>query len=148
MGASNRNYEFAQLINRNFKPQPILVVADGKGELAKELNILGYQVRVIEWKPRWKKINGITYQKGWFDRDYNVTENLIVGMHPDEATAEIVLCARKHNINFAIVPCCVLGKESKGVHGFNTWISKLEYLAKESQKTFLKFGGKNLALWG
>ena len=33
--------------------------------------------------------------------------SLIIGMHPDEATVDIVDVALAKKINFAVVPCCV-----------------------------------------
>ena len=38
---------------------------------------------------------------------------LLIGMHPDQAAGEIAQVGLKHNIPFAIVPCCVYSKSFK-----------------------------------
>lgn len=149
MGDSRRNEIFANFIVRNFpKAKRILVVADGKGELAALLT-KKYIVKVIEARPRQTiKRKRLTYKKGWFDTSYEVTEDLIVGMHPDEATAEIVKSARKYKKKFAIVPCCIKGIEAHGVRGFTEWVKKLMKLGKPCRHSILKFSGKNIVIWG
>ena len=108
----------------------VLVVADGKGELSRKLANKGLMVRVIEAKPRWegKPHKNVTYQKGWFTADTEITEDLIVGMHPDEATGEILLAADRQEKPFAVVPCCAVGRYSQNMAriGYPEWIQKLK----------------------
>lgn len=153
MGDSRRNIIFADFIFRQFgkKPKTCLVIADGKGELALLLS-KKYLTRVIEAKPRQTKTRKrVKYTKGWFSYDDPIIEDIIVGMHPDEATAEIVKAARKNHKKWAIVPCCLKGLEAHGVQNFTDWIKKLTMLgggAGSVRQTRLKFSGKNTVLWG
>jgi Zinc finger C-x8-C-x5-C-x3-H type (and similar) len=80
--------------------------------------------------------------------------SLIFGMHPDQATEPIVDFAVKHNISFAIVPCCVFARESpdrmldgKPVVSYEDFVAYL--MAKDSriQKSFLTFDGRNQCLY-
>lgn len=151
MGDSRRNKLFATFIVKQFsKVKTVLVIADGKGELARKLANKGLQVRVIENKPRFegRGHNGITYRKGWFDRNCVFDEDLIVGMHPDEATAEILLAGEKNRKSWAIVPCCVKGTEAKNIDGYRNWMRKLKQLCRNAcQEYTLKISGKNIVLF-
>lgn len=150
MGDERRNDVFALFIKRQFpRAKIILVVADGKGILARKLANKGFQCFVIENKPRFEgnKHPNITYKKGWFTRDSEVEADVIVGMHPDEATSEIIRAAIKNNKPFAVVPCCIKGKDSNGINGFQNWLKKLEFLAGSCRKTQLPISGKNIVLY-
>jgi len=128
----------------------VLVVADGKAQIARKLADRGIRTRIIEADPRYAGDPHplVTCEEGWFDRDTPVREQLIIGMHPDEATAEIILAANKHQIPFAVVPCCVLGPEAEGVRrNFFAWIKKLKELAGECQEKEINIDGKNLVLY-
>ena len=94
MGDARRHRMFAGFINKTYPSvQTVLIVAGGKGRIARLLARKGVRVRVIEAEPRYsgKPDPLITYEKGLFDRNSSVTEELIVGMHPDHATAEIIV---------------------------------------------------------
>lgn len=150
MGASNRNSIFAAFIIRNFgKCKSVLVVADGKGELA-ALLAKRFKVRVIEAKPRQKVMRKrVNYKKGWFTKDSAVTEDLIVGMHPDEATWPIIAAAKKNKKRWAVVPCCIKGGiETHGVKNYHGWINKLIAFGRPCKSTTLPMNGKNIVIWG
>lgn len=149
MGDSRRHAVFAQFLVRNFpRAEMFVAVADGKGVLARELADKKKTVIVIENSPRLegRLHKRIRYTKGWFTRESNVVGDVIVGMHPDEATAEIVLFARRHRIPFAVVPCCCKGHGSNGVAPAN-WLRALEKMAGGCRKTPLRFSGKNVVLY-
>lgn len=152
MGDPKRNIIFANFIKRNFSPKKyssVLVIADGKGELALELSG-SYKVRVIEAKPRQiDRRKRVKYTSGWFTESTPVEQDFIVGMHPDEATGAIILAARRNNKHFAVVPCCIKGGlETHGVSSFTAWINKLRSLAgRYVNQTTLGFSGKNTVLW-
>ena len=152
MGDSNRNTKFATFIARNFpKAKTALVVADGHGELARSLANKKIAVTVVEAKPRFVgRIHPlITYKQGWFTEDSEVEADIIVGMHPDEATSEIILAARKNKKPFAIVPCCCVGKGSSGLsrNNFAAWVKRLNDMACGCYTAMLKISGKNLILY-
>ena len=153
MGDAHRHEVFSAWVVRHFPPKKYktcLVVADGKGYLSAELS-KHYRVRAIEAKPRqeiWRK--KVTYQEGWFMKNDPVSENFIVGMHPDEATAQIILAADRVKVPFAVVPCCVKGgMETHGIRSEREWLSKLKSLTtKEVFEEKLRMNGKNIVLWG
>jgi len=149
MGDPKRNEVFASFIRRNFpKAETALVVADGHGLLARKLANKKFKVRVIENNPRFagRRHKRIQYEKGWFTRNTSVVEDVVVGMHPDEATAEIILAAESAKKGWAVVPCCLKGVEASGVHNFAGWLRKLASLAP-CRSTHLKMTGKNTVLW-
>ena len=151
MGDTRRHKAFVRFVNRTFPwVRTVLIVADGKAQIARMLAARGVRVRVIEADPRYAgELDPLlTYEEGWFDRDTPVSEELIVGMHPDEATAEIILAANKNGIPFAVVPCCVLGRETEGVRkNFFAWRKKLKELAGGCCEQELDMDGKNLVLY-
>jgi hypothetical protein len=153
MGDTRRNTVFAQFITKNFgrKAKTILVVADGKGELARALANKGFRVRVVEHKPRFvgRGHKRIQYNSGWFDEFSPIPEDVIVAMHPDEATGEVILAAKRLRKPFAIVPCCIKGKLSSGVGSFAGWVNKLMAEHGNCRCTVLKgMNGKNVVIYG
>jgi len=150
MGDSRRAEIFARWISRNFPHvKSILCVADGRGELARRLANKKYLVRVIEYRPRFegRAHKRIQYQKGWFSEDTEIHEDLVVGMHPDEATAPIILAAKKSKKPWAVVPCCIKGPCSDGVGSFKGWVARLKSLDYPVHDTMLKMNGKNTVLY-
>ena len=152
MGDARRNEVFATFITRQFpRAKTVLVVADGKGELSRKLANKGLRVRAIEAKPRFngRAHKGIDYRAGWFSRDCPVPEDLVVAMHPDEATAEVILAAKAAGKPVAIVPCCRCGDPAitSGVRNYPGWLNKLKTLYPPMLETQLKFDGRNIVLW-
>lgn len=74
---------------------------------------------------------------------------LIAGLHPDQATEHIVDCALKHNLSFAIAPCCVFPttKAGKTTLTFQEWCQHLKQKHKDIQQTYMNVQGKNLILY-
>ncbi|TMW55928.1 hypothetical protein Poli38472_008576 [Pythium oligandrum] len=82
--------------------------------------------------------------------------SMLVGMHPDEATDEIVDVAVQYNKPFAIVPCCVFGHKfperrvpqtDSKVVSYEDLVAYLQAKDARIQKAFLPFDGKNLVLF-
>ena len=73
-------------------------------------------------------------------------------MHPDEATGEIIRYAGVFGIPYAVVPCCIVGKDSLGVSNFQDWLNRLKSIATKGNLTFheytLKMSGKNIVIFG
>lgn len=152
MGDLRRNEIFAHFIRMQFSPKKfpsVLVVADGKGELAQYLSKWYRRVRVIENQPRQIFLRKkVTYTKGYFTSLTPVEESFIVAMHPDEATSEVVKSGKYNSLRWAIVPCCVKGTDTHGIHNYRDWLIKLAKLAHMQTKTTqLPFNGKNTVLW-
>lgn len=147
MGDTNRNISFAAFIVKQFpNVKSVLVVADGEGELSKEIANYGLAVRVIEAKPRMKKSHvNVKYTKGWFTSDTKIDEDLIVGMHPDEATGEILLGAKKQNKSYAVVPCCSVGRYAENIE-YTDWIKKLVGIFR-CEQYHLNIKGRNIVLY-
>lgn len=133
MGDSHRNAVFVKFIQNHWpKAQRVLCVADGNGELSVLLADAGYLVRAIEPHPRHLvRHQRVSREKKLFSDSICVTEDLIVAMHPDEATAEVILAAKRYHIPFAVVPCCVKGRDDIicNVSGRRQWVNKLISLA-------------------
>ena len=151
MGDERRNVEFARFIVKQFpKAKSVLVVADGKGELARKLANKGLSVRVVENKPRFegRKHTLISYKKGWFNAGWQIEEDVVVAMHPDEATGEILAAANAQGKPFAVVPCCAVGKFSKNINRRRggDWIKRLKGLFPCSEAT-LRISGRNTVLY-
>lgn len=152
MGDANRNIEFAQFIRRQFpKARTVLVVADGKGELSRRLANKGLRVRTIERNPRFdgRAHKGIDYRRGTFSRDTTISEDIVVAMHPDEATAEVILAARAQRKPFAVVPCCHKGDPAiaGGVSNYEGWLRRLIALWPPMQEGALHISGRNRVLY-
>lgn len=108
MGDSRRFVVFANFIKNNFPfVKNILDVAGGQyGYLNIELTKLGYNVVTVD--PRIKNPN-VKHIRCLFDDSFDVSQfDLLVGLHPDEATEYIFRCAKKYNKPYAVVPCCFL----------------------------------------
>ena len=79
----------------------------------------------------------------------------VVGMHPDQAAEHICDFGLKHEIPFAVVPCCVYSKQfPKRKLPNGTLVKSYEQLLKHLQskdrrirKNRLPFEGKNIVLW-
>lgn len=156
MGDERRHSEFAKVVIKQFpKAKNIINVADGKGILSRKLANKGFTVLAVEKKPRFigKNHNRIDYKKMLFSEQSNLPEaDAIIGMHPDEATGEIIGYAINNKIPFAVVPCCLLGKFSENVEDYKSWLNKLERTANihgfTTNRIQLKISGKNIAIIG
>jgi hypothetical protein len=157
MGDSRRGALFAQFIVRQFpRASFILDIAGGKGQVARSLANKGRRVHIIDAKPRLEGRTHplISYQKGFFQAEdklrNHIKPDLIIGLHPDEATGEIIRFASRHCIPFAVVPCCIKGRDANGVSNFRGWLNKLIDLAEGLvvSEYQLKMAGKNITLYG
>jgi hypothetical protein len=98
------------------------------------------------------------------------TNLLLLGLHPDQCTEDIVDVALEHNLPFAVVPCCVFpdlfptrkywkevgircGNSSEGgskLQPARTYSDFLEYLMQKDDRIktkALSFKGKNIVLY-
>ena len=124
---SLRNSEFANfLVDKfgleNIKKGFVLDIAGGKGLISYFLSTsFGIKCKIVDPrgatlpKPKRKELKKrniiIEEERKMFTLD-TCDElikgcSLIIGMHPDEATVDIVDVALAKKINFAVVPCCV-----------------------------------------
>lgn len=137
-------------------------VGGGRGDVSFFLHELGHDATIIDSRaarlPRWIKrsLRRESVKQGRLvelprvvgkvqDTDLQAFD-LIVGLHPDEATEHIVRTAIKYNKEFAVVPCCVFPidgvKRSK-----ENWRDYLISLSKDIVTTTLPIRGENLVLY-
>lgn len=83
---------------------------------------------------------------------------LLLGLHPDQCTEDIVDAALQSNGSFAIVPCCVFPdlfpsreycneKEDLPVRTYDDFLKYLMQKDKDIQMATLPFDGKNIVLY-
>ena len=163
MGDKRRNRVFAEFIRDTFSNNVrVADVAGGNGELgfllqselSKEVTLVDPSARPFpSWvrdylkehesdpgahEMRRLKVNVDKVQFDQFD--------LLVAMHPDEATEPAIRAAISFNIDFAVVPCCPFPLEGKKQFG-KEWIRHLASLAPNIKTTRLGFSGPNTCLW-
>lgn len=157
MGDPRRFNLMADLIAENFpdKAAAIADVAAGKGHLKAALYLRGYR-KVTAWDRRRKLAKARPGQRfQLFDyrnapRDYR----LVVGMHPDEATDQIILYAAKHRVPFVVCPCCIKPSATAydGAPTFAAWANHLRALAAAGRMALeeiaLPMEGRNLVMIG
>jgi hypothetical protein len=122
--ADKRRFDlFAQLLVERF-PQALRVfdVAGGQGKLNEALAKLGRSVTTFDL--RHKRLP-VRYAERIFTLEEPCEADLVVGMHPDGATRVIIEYAAKHQLSFAVVPCC-----SDNSMPYNPWRRHLAELAR------------------
>lgn len=158
MGDSRRFDLFAKLIARCFPKDRYRKVADvagGKGYLQVALRTLGYNVTTFDKrKGRKNRPNRFQYQYRYFDKKIKDKFDLLVGMHPDEATDVVIAEAAKRKIPFVLCPCCIMPNAIVywGVHKYWSWFEHLEKEAKkrgyDTQRAKLPMNGKSWCIIG
>jgi hypothetical protein len=110
MGDARRFDVFAEEISRRWPDRSLRIadVAGGKGGLHAGLYCRGYH-KVWTFDTRHRKAHRRYYRHQLFTMDTRIREgcDLVVAMHPDEATDIAMAWAMKHRIPFAVVPCCI-----------------------------------------
>ncbi len=163
MPTERRRFEIvADFVARHFPPpatRTVLDVGGSMGILAYHLARRGYVATVID--PRRKAVKRhfrkLAQKGGFISRLHyerrvllpSDTADLLVGLHPDEATEALVEQAVRLRAAFVVVPCCVMPRD--GVHRtFEEWCDHLRALAAATHSVHtevLPMNGANLALW-
>ncbi|KAJ8614589.1 hypothetical protein CTAYLR_004969 [Chrysophaeum taylorii] len=144
----------------------ILDVAGGNGGLAWELQVVyGFEATTLDarilkpWCRRRRKIlrkcQTAAPEKiqGMFgDEVILATEpDLVVGLHPDEATEAIVDAALKYGLPFAVVPCCVFAELFPARRGVSSYSKFCDYLQAKDPRhikvDLLNIDGKRKVLY-
>lgn len=134
MGDPRRFDQFASLIQRHFPSSTrIADVAGGKGYLQCALRWRGFtSVHTFD------KRQGRKHRPGRFEYSYRLFDELVgtpfdllVGMHPDEATDVIIVEAARRRVPFAVSPCCIkpFARAYFGAYSFSGWLAHLTALA-------------------
>ena len=154
----------------------VLDVAGGKGDVSVELAQHGVACTVVEpnlrAKPAKRRVAGggsgaahaIQWRQATFVGDEtDLPEfDLIVGLHPDQATEPIVDAALQTRKAFAVVPCCVFaserprivrtkGGQDRAVVSYGEFVDYLQQKAAAAGRSchlaFLPVRGKNRVLY-
>jgi len=148
-GDETRFKEIADFVNIKFgnSIKYIADVAGGQGALSRILNKkYNYQSEVID--PREYQIVGINNRKCHYSYQMADYYDLIIGLHPDEATKDVVKSAPKRPI--LIIPCCNFWDKSKKLGTKELVNAICEYLENENiayEKIKFNFKGpKNIGI--
>jgi len=127
----------------------ILDIGAGNGYLARELwQTYNIPSTVVEPnpKPEFENVRkvGVSLIQTHFDYEFptkyqSLFENctLLIGLHADGATEQIVDCGLKYDIPFAVIPCCCIPSLAGTFHeeyekGTRTYENFVEYLLNKS----------------
>lgn len=136
---------FANLVRKQYpNATKILDVAGGNGQVAVELSKFAdvQMIEPVSWPNIVKvKAKGIVVHDDYFHKEYKLRNgfkpDVIVGLHPHEATSEIVLWANRNNIPYCICPCCKVGRLSEYCPNFNSWLDMLKTISNDNVKQCL-----------
>lgn len=137
----------------------VLDVAGGNGKLAQKL--LKVVKRVILVDPRCDiepLPTGLEHCKSLFHGEFVVGEHVdvVVGLHPDQATDAIVDWAMREGVDFSVVPCCVFAEqfpERRLLSGdrVTTYEELVTFLQEKApgvaEKDFLPLMGRNIVIY-
>ncbi len=165
MGVNDRRRfrAFADFIRRTFPDvETIADVAGGRGALSYHLHELGYDATIIDSRDTHlpqrmhRALRKQSVKQGRLIEIPRIVRtlqdvdlrpfDLIVGLHPDEATEHALRAAIELGRDFAIVPCCVFpidgAKRSKG-----GWREYLTSLSTDITTARLPIDGANVVLY-
>lgn len=133
----------------------IVDVAGGRGGLQAALRRRGFQdVTSVDVRPQYAKGRS-GYRYGLFTWNYQENFDLVVAMHPDDATDHAILYAVNRCIPWAVCPCCVRPSANHtykaGKNDYWRWTDHLRTLGggKSAVETItLPMAGRNLVLMG
>ena len=108
-------------------------IAGGRGMLTRMLNKKSYEAEVVD--PRGWALKGVPTRKEEFNSDMADYYDLIIGLHPDEATRSVVESAKIRPT--LVIPCCNFWDKSK-VLGRDALIAEIENYFKENRIEYEK----------
>ncbi|MEW6430864.1 MAG: hypothetical protein AB1730_05090 [Myxococcota bacterium] len=144
--ADKRRFElFADLLVQRFPgARRVFDVAGGMGRLNEALTRRGLDVTTFDRRHKHLPVR-------FAERDFTLDEpcecDLVVGLHPDGATRVIIEYAARHQVPFAVVPCC-----SDNSMPYKPWMRHLAELATASglhaEEALLPMDGRARVLLG
>ena len=154
-----------KLISKRFPPDKynrVLDIAGGQGYLSLNLMERGYVCKLVDSRKsgysrkirkRHRPCTDREVRK--FSHDLYYTVDIVVGMHPDQATEEILRWATLNRKPFAVCPCCVMPTSfilrDPSMSKWKWWVGYLKSIVKNTHSVdeiYLKMKGKNLVLIG
>lgn len=122
--ADKRRFDlFADLLIQRFGVARVFDVAGGMGKLNEALTRRGSEVTTFDVR---HKHLPVRFEERIFSLDEPCACDVVVGMHPDGATRLIIEYAARHQIGFAVVPCC-----SDNGMPYKPWMRHLAALGQE-----------------
>ena len=115
------------------KVKYIADVAGGRGMLTRMLNKKNYEAEVVD--PRGWALKGVPTREEEFNSEMADYYDLIIGLHPDEATRSVVESAKIRPT--LIIPCCNFWDRNKTL-GRDALISEIEKYYTENNITYEK----------
>ncbi|MCZ6644105.1 MAG: hypothetical protein O7F71_21225 [Gammaproteobacteria bacterium] len=163
MGDSRRSRAFAAFVEETFpQTQRIADIAGGSGQLSFWLHELGKEPTIIDPRetrlPSWlrRKLRKRSLREGRLIQVKRLRRtveeadldnfDLLVAMHPDEATEPALRQALDNDMDFAIVPCCVFPMDGLK-RSREEWPLYLASLAPGIETADLPIDGANTVLW-
>jgi hypothetical protein len=162
MGDSRRFDLFARFVANQVRPSirgdlRVADVAAGKGYLSWALREHGF-IKVVPFEPHPRR-GGQVRRLGIRAQEFTPTMaqdfDLIVGMHPDEATDCMLSGAALHRKMVIVCPCCVRpnawsysGARNSHVDWRRHLINRSRQSGLELNQGALKMTGANALLWG
>lgn len=158
MGDRRRFDLFADVIARNFpgmRSAPVADVAGGKGYLQMALRQRGWS-DITSWDKRKGYSKGRAfYRYGHFIHDRAPGHyGLVIGMHPDGGTDQIIEYAIRRRVPFAVCPCCAIptARPFWAKNDYPEWCAHLIAMAERGgmdvMRTELPMAGRRLVLIG
>lgn len=154
MGDRRRFNVLADFVARNVRRRDLRVadVAAGKGQLTLALKERGF-TDIDPWEPKPRK----TRYRKLIAKPFTLADakgyDLLIGLHPDGATEEIVCGAAKYDVPMIVVPCCAIASRTANWGG-NCWKRWLDHVLRlchkhglETRRTALRFQGRNQVIW-
>jgi hypothetical protein len=163
MAGDPRRFEaLAQFIAERF-PRPgtqtVLDVGGSMGILCYHLARLGYEVTVVDPRRRDVKrhYRKLARRGGFHMRMHYVQRvllpeddaDLLVGLHPDEATEWVVRQAVRRGRAFVVVPCCVMPLDGvrRSVEEWHQYLCALAAGTHAVRVERLPISGANIVIW-
>lgn len=160
MGDNHRFQVLSDFISRNFKPCKVADVAGGTGVLSYHLALKGFHPSVIdprksdlpkEYRSKYNRSRiSIQRFRQEFIPAFSTNFDLIVGLHPDQATEPICQAVVRFKKSAVIVPCCYYWSGIKRNEANRDMASKIEgFFASHGinyWETTLPMNGKNIAI--
>jgi hypothetical protein len=168
LGDNSRFIVFAEFIERNWpNVRTIADIGGGSGLLSLELSKRGYEPTVFEpsrtntrasmrhaARRREISLSGsqkvarsrLVVRNTRFCRSILSEYDLLIGLHPDEATEIIIRVAIEMGKPFAVVPCCVMPLNGRCMLE-NDWMRYLQDIDKDIRSAMLDCSGKNTVLY-
>lgn len=155
MGDPRRFQVMADAVEERWPDRQLRIadVAAGKGYLRAALYERGYR-NVVCFDKRPNRAHRKHYRYQFFGVHNRAEFDLVLGMHPDEATDVIMAWGIQHRVPFMVVPCCIRPKAWAfwGQHTYPEWVDHLHHRAEREGAQIdageLRINGANRYLVG